>query len=174
MGMISKHFKIGKMKYRSLASYRALDGTIFKDVDTQGPATLVLFNDLSALRAYNDLHCESPKFLLQLEYQKIVFHDTSSAAATAPTQFLVYLSPVKNHGRWQVRCGNIDYVEQQVVQPAAKAAKPKPATAPSVVNLAALADNILHAAAQPKASSATSSSSAASTTVPDQPDGKDT
>ena len=29
--------------------------------------------------------------------------------ATAPTQFLVYLSPVKNHGCWQVRCGNIDY-----------------------------------------------------------------
>ena len=29
--------------------------------------------------------------------------------ATAPTKFLVYLSPVKNHGFWQVRCGNIDY-----------------------------------------------------------------
>ena len=102
-----------------------------------------------------------------------MFYDPNSASASAPTQFLVYLSPVKNHGRWQVRCGNIDYVEQQVVQAPAKTAKPKTATAPGVVNMAALADNMLHAAAQPKASSATSSSSAASTTVPDQPDGKD-
>ena len=103
-----------------------------------------------------------------------MFYDPNSASASAPTQFLVYLSPVKNHGRWQVRCGNIDYVEQQVVQPAAKAAKQKSAAALGTVNLEALAENMLQSTAKPKASSPASNSSTASTAVTDQPDGKDT
>ena len=92
----------GTRKWRTIAVFRALDGTMFTDVDTQNPATEVLFNELSAQAAFDD------ESLLEAAYEAILFQPTDGTATAAPpTQFKVYLTPLEVHGRWRIRCGKL-------------------------------------------------------------------
>ena len=104
--------------------FRALDGTTFTEVDTQNPATEVLFNELSAQAAFDD------ESLLEAAYEAILFQPTDgTAAAVPPTQFKVYLTPLEVHGRWRNRCGKIDFVDAPSATPKAKAQQPRPLSA---------------------------------------------
>ena len=97
---------------------------MFTDVDTQNPATEVVFNELSAQSAFDD------ESLLEAAYEAILFQPTDGTAAAAPpTQFKVYLTPVEVHGRWRNRCGKIDFVDAPPATPKAKAKQPRPLSA---------------------------------------------
>ena len=99
--------------------FRALDGTLFKDVDTQNPATEVIFDELSAQASYDD------ESLLQAAYEAILFQPQDGVAAeTPPTQFKVYLTPVEVHGCWRNRCGKIDFVDASVALQKQKPSQP--------------------------------------------------
>ena len=103
-----------------MATFRALDGTLFTDVDTQNPATEVIFNELTAQAAHDD------ESLLQTAYEQILFQPQDGIAAISPpTQFKVYLTPVEINGRWRSRFGKIDFVDTPVVT-SKKVPKPLP------------------------------------------------
>ena len=101
--------------------FRAIDGTIFSKIDTQNPATEVLFEDLSAQAAFDDEN------LLHSAFANIWFEpEDGTVALHPPTQYRVYLTPVLVNGRWGTRCGKIDFVDTSIDAPiAAPVAVPK-------------------------------------------------
>ena len=118
----------GDPKFRAIGTYRALDGTIFKDVDTQNPSTEVLLGGLTARMVQDS--SDGPQ-LLQKAYEAILFEpekdlfDSLEATAATPppppTQYIVYFSPVDTHNKLTVRCGKIDYADAPI--PADKVAQ---------------------------------------------------
>ena len=65
--------------------------------------------------------------LLQEAYEAILFQPpmNEETSASAPTEYIVYFSPVNRNNRWSVRCGKIDYADL-AIPAAAVELQPRP------------------------------------------------
>ena len=109
--------RLGDIKYRTTVDLKAMDGTIFREVDLQSPATsaVLYYNaklDIPPREAHQD------PTVYKRAYEAILF-DSESAVLSNPRptvfRFALNASEVWNSGgrsHWGVRCGTVTYIDQ--------------------------------------------------------------